>query len=51
MRVSLRVRVSVTVRVSNIRVSGGYGKFRIRVWFSGQAIGFEVEFGLGLDLE
>ena len=27
------------------------GKFRIRIGFSGQAIEFEVEFGLGLDLE
>ena len=43
--------VSVTVRVSDIRVLGGYGKFMIRIGFSGQAIGFGLEFGLGLHLE
>ena len=43
--------VSVTVRGSCIIVLWGYGKFMIRIGFSGQAIWFGLEFGLGLDFE
>ena len=50
-RVRLRVTVSVTVRVSCIRVLWGYGMFIIMIGVSGQATGFVLEFGLGLHLE